>query len=85
MLKARVKSSKRSLRARVAVRLERDDDAAVEAALRGVERRLDLGRVMAVVVDDHHVAALAAFASAGCPTTVKRRCTPWKRGERLAR
>ena len=67
MLKARVNSSKRRLRARVAVRLERDDDAAVEAALRGVERRLDLGGVVAVVVDDHHVAALAALRERRLP------------------
>ena len=67
MLKARVNSSKSSLRARVAVRLEGDDDAPVEAALRGVERRLDLGRVVAVVVDDHHVAAACRpCAYVGC-------------------
>ena len=64
LLKARVKSSKSVVRARVAVRLERDDDAAVEAALRGVERRLDLGRVVAVVVDEHDVALLPSRSMA---------------------
>ncbi len=42
------------LRARVPVRLERHDDAAAHRrvrAARGLERGVDLGRVVAVVVD----------------------------------
>ena len=42
-----------------AVRLKRDDDAAVQRARRGQHRR-DLGRMMAVVVDDENAARLAA-------------------------
>ena len=40
---------------RVAVGLEDGDQAPRPAALGGVERRLDLGRMMAVVLDDHDV------------------------------
>ncbi len=47
----------KQLGARVAVGLKGDDDAAIEAALGSVERGFDLGGVVAVVVDDHHVAA----------------------------
>ena len=41
------------------MRLKRDDEAAVERGARGREHRGDLGRVMAVVVDDQHAAGLA--------------------------
>ena len=41
------------------MRLERDDHAPVVGALGRVERRLDLGRVMAVVVDQRDAARLA--------------------------
>ena len=47
------------LRAGVAVRLKRHHDAPAVRALRGLERRLDLGRVVAVVVDHCHAASLA--------------------------
>ena len=43
-------------RARVAVRLEGDHDAAGVHLARGGERRADLGRVVAVVVDHAHAA-----------------------------
>ena len=56
-------------RAGVAMRLEGDDDAPVVGALRRVERRLDLGRVVAVVVDERDAARL-------CRRSVKRRSTP---------
>src|ERR1700685_2547596 len=55
------------LRAGVAVGLERDDDTSIEATLRGIESRLDLRRVVPVVVHDHHVAALAALLADGLP------------------
>ena len=72
------------LRARVAVRLEGDDDAAVEARLRGVERRLDLGGVVAVVVDDHHVAGLA-LASVRLAEHREAALHAAERGDRVAR
>ena len=47
------------------MRLEGDDDAPiVEAGARAGERGADLGRVMAVVVDDHDAAGLAAHGEA---------------------
>ena len=52
-------------RARVTVRLERDDDAAIlEPGARAGERGADLGGVVAVVVDDHDAARLAAYGEA---------------------
>ena len=53
--------------ARVPVGLERDHHAPVEAPLSGVEGGFDLGGVMAIVVDNHHVAALATFPEGGVP------------------
>ncbi len=47
------------LRARVAVRLEGDDEPPAERGARGGEHRRDLGRVMAVVVHHEHAARLA--------------------------
>ena len=49
------------LGARVPVGLEGDDDAPVESALGCIEGRLDLGGVVAVVIDDDDVAGLAVF------------------------
>jgi len=47
------------------MRLESHDDAAIEAALGRVEGCLDLGGVMAVVVDDHDVALLSVARARG--------------------
>ena len=46
------------------MRLERDDQAAAERRARGGQHRGNLGRVMAVVVDDEHAAGLAVALEA---------------------
>ena len=51
-------------RARVAMRLERDDQAAAEALACRAQRGADLRRVMAVVVDHQDAALLAAHLEA---------------------
>src|SRR5258708_5113866 len=40
------------------MRLEGHDDPPIEAALRGIQRGLNLGRMVAIVIDDQDVAAL---------------------------
>src|SRR5262245_13054521 len=55
-----VELGREGVRARVAVRLEDDDEAPSQPLARGPEGRLDLRRVMAVVVDHEDAAALAA-------------------------
>ena len=71
-------------RPRVAVRLERDDDAAVERARRREHRR-DLGRVMAVVVDDQNAVRLAAHLEAplGAAELLQARGDPLERQAEL--
>ena len=59
-------------RPRVAVRLEHDDDAAVDAGARRGDDRGDLGRVVAVVVDDQDAARLRRAPR----TAARRRGTP---------
>ena len=70
-------------RARVAMRLEDDDDAAVEAGAGRGDDGGNLGRVMAVVVDDHHAARFAAQleAALGAAEILERR----SRSSRTAR
>ena len=62
--------------ARVAVRLERHDEPPAERGARGGEHGRDLGRVMAVVVDDQDAAGLAAHAGSGGRRRGTRRGPP---------